>query len=179
MLNDEQVKVLESGGVAVLPTGSVYGIMASAHHQEAVDRVYNLKGRDPSKPSIILVADADDLKQFDVLEDDIDKARDYWPEMTSVIVPVPESVAEFLHRGTRSLAFRVPPSEGLRRVLELTGPLIAPSANPESEPPATTINEAKGYFGDKVDFYIDGGVCDEKPSKLIRINDDGVETLRE
>jgi len=179
MLSEEQISVLQDGGVGVLPTGSVYGLMASAYSHGGVERVYLLKNRDATKPSIILVSQPSDLEAFGVAQDQIDLSEPYWPGMTSIIFSVPESVPEFLHRGTHSLAFRVPPDEQLREVLAETGPLIAPSANPEGEDPATTIDEAKAYFGEELDFYVDGGMCDDKPSKLIKINDDGVETLRE
>jgi len=64
--------------------------------------------------------------------------------------------------------------------LKTTGPLIAPSANPEGQTPASTINDAVAYFGDAVDFYVDGGtVTNNEPSKLIRFLKNGaVEVLR-
>jgi len=179
MLSAKQITILQDGGVGVLPTGSVYGLMASAYSHSGVEKVYILKNRDQSKPSIILVSQPSDLEAFGIAPDQIEVTGPYWPGMTSIIFNVPESVPEFLHRGTSSLAFRMPPDEELREILSNTGPLIAPSANPEGQPPATSIEEARVYFDEAVDFYIDGGVCDDKPSKLIRINDSGVETLRE
>lgn len=62
----------------------------------------------------------------------------------------------------------------------LVGSLIAPSANPEARLPAKNIEEAKKYFGDLVDLYIDGGELKNKPSKLIRLNNNGsIIVLRE
>lgn len=69
----------------------------------------------------------------------------------------------------------MPADEGLRELLRQTGPLIAPSANPEGAPPARTISEAEAYFGDGVDIYVDGGEVplDINPSRLLRLHKDG------
>src|SRR5204863_149383 len=68
-----------------------------------------------------------------------------------------EEKFEYLHRGTNTLALRLPKDESLQNLLKKTGPLIAPSANVEGLPPAKNITDAKKYFGDGVDLYIDGG----------------------
>ena len=86
---------------------------------------------------------------------------------------------EYLHRGTKTLAFRIPKAAWLRKLLQETGPLIAPSANFEGEPPALTIRAAKKYFGENVDFYADAGRLVSKPSTLIKIERGKVTVLRE
>ncbi len=64
-------------------------------------------------------------------------------------------------------------------LLQKTGPLVAPSANPQGLTPASNIKEAKKYFGDRVDFYIAGGTLISKPSTIIKINKNGeIEVLR-
>ncbi|NUQ57634.1 MAG: Sua5/YciO/YrdC/YwlC family protein, partial [Candidatus Paceibacter sp.] len=75
-------------------------------------------------------------------------------------------------------AFRLPNDEYLRDLISQTGPLVAPSANLEGMPPATTIDAAEKYFGDKVDFYLDGGKAESSPSKLIKIEGDKIIELR-
>ena len=59
-------------------------------------------------------------------------------------------------------------------LLKETGPLVAPSANPEGEIPAKNIEEARKYFGNKVDFYIDEGKIISEPSTLVRIDEDEI-----
>jgi L-threonylcarbamoyladenylate synthase len=85
-----------------------------------------------------------------------------------------------LHRGKMSLAVRIPANEAIHALLERTGPLLTSSANHPGEPPANTIAEAKQYFGDRVDFYIDGGdLSANQPSTIVRIVDDAIEILRQ
>jgi L-threonylcarbamoyladenylate synthase len=64
-------------------------------------------------------------------------------------------------------------------LLQRTGPLIAPSANFEGEPPASTIRAAKKYFGKKVDFYADAGRLVSRPSTLIKMEKGWLIVLRE
>jgi L-threonylcarbamoyladenylate synthase len=78
-----------------------------------------------------------------------------------------------------SLAVRIPADAKLRKLLEQTGPLLTTSANLPDQPPAADIKQAKAYFGDKIDFYEDGGdLSGRQPSTLIRIIDDAIEVLR-
>jgi tRNA A37 threonylcarbamoyladenosine synthetase subunit TsaC/SUA5/YrdC len=98
---------------------------------------------------------------------------------TSVILPVVWKKAWYLHRGTERFRFRIPRDAALRRLLKKTGPLVAPSANPQGLPTAGNIKEAVAYFGGDVDFYVDGGTRRGRASRLIEIHPDGkVEVIR-
>ena len=61
----------------------------------------------------------------------------------------------------------------LLNLLKEVGPLVAPSANIEGQKPSETIDEAKRYFGDNVDFYMDGDRIESQPSTLIQLKSDG------
>lgn len=163
--------VLKRGGVAVMPTDTIYGIVGSALKQRAVERIYRVRKRKSSKPFIILISSLHDLAKFGIKPDARAKVflKKIWPGPISVILPCPRPKFRYLHRGTKTLAFRVPKPKALRALLKKTGPLVAPSANIEGELPALNIKEAKGYFGDKVDVYVDGKPKRVAPSLLIEI----------
>ncbi len=147
---------LIAGGVGVLPTDTIYGLVARALDSKAVERVYEVRRRRPDKPCIILIADAADLTLFGIKTDEAINGilKLVWPGPVSVVLPCEKSEFSYLHRGTKTLAFRLPANEQLQAILRKTGPLIAPSANPEGQKPAATIAEAKVYFEDTVDFYV-------------------------
>ncbi len=85
-----------------------------------------------------------------------------------------------MHQGTFRQAFRIPKAENFRTLLQKTGPLLTSSANLAGKAPSNTIQGAQDYFGDKIDFYVDGGdLSGRLPSTLIRVVDDAVEVLRE
>jgi len=174
------IKILENGGVGVIPTDTLYGLVAQALNKQAVSRVYRLKQRSVHKPFIILISSYEDLAVFGIKMDRNTESllKKYWPGPVSIILLSTLEKFRYLDRGSEGLAFRLPKKKKLLEILKKTGPLIAPSANPENKPPAKNIGVARKYFGDKVDFYLSGGTLNSKPSSLIRIKGENIEILR-
>ena len=170
-MDSETVKILKNDGVGIIPTDTLYGIVGSALSKKAVKRIYALKGRDENKPFIVLISSINDLKKFDVVLTTEQKKflNAVWPGKVSVVLSVPQKKFEYLHRGTKSLAFRLPKPEALRAFIKKTGPLVAPSANPQGETPSATVTEAMDYFCTEVDFYVPGPKKAGKPSRLISL----------
>ena len=173
-----------------MPTDTIYGIVGSALKKKTVERIYELRRRNSQKPMIILIGSMADLKKFGVKIGVQERKilNRIWPRLrqgyggqagkVSVILPCKSKKFSYLHRGTKSIAFRLPKPRWLKELLANTGPLVAPSANWEGETPARTIKEAKKYFGVKVDFYFDAGRRVSKPSTLLTIKDGGLKVLR-
>lgn len=170
---------LKKDAIGILPTDTLYGIVGSAFSKSAVERIYEVKKRNLKKPLIILISGLDDLKKFGVALTKPQKTylEKVWPGKVSVVLSSHTKKFEYLHRGTHSLAFRFPKKKSLQVILEKVGPLVAPSANPESLPPAETIAQAKKYFGNSVDFYISGGTKKGSPSRLITLDQEGKEKI--
>jgi L-threonylcarbamoyladenylate synthase len=171
---------LNEGGVAVIPTDTIYGIVAQARNRSAVEKIYTLKQRTPTKPLIILIHDLHDIEDFGVeLTTDLKlQLAQYWPGPVSIILDCNNSQFQYLHRETNSLAFRLPSNKNLQELLKLTGPLVAPSANTEGQPPARTIEEAMSYFPEGVDTFLKGPT-NQTPSKIIRISGNSIEIIRD
>ncbi len=172
---DEIVRTLTGGGIVVLRTDTIYGIVAQANNQVAVKKVFAAKQRPDEKTAIVLISSIDQL--FDQPGRTCDTS---WPGPYSIILPAP-SAPIWLHREDNTVAYRMPQPAELRAIIAQTGPLIAPSANINGGVPAATIAQAKAYFGDTVDLYVDGGVVPRNtpPSQLLRLRDNGaVERLR-
>jgi L-threonylcarbamoyladenylate synthase len=174
---DQVTPLLKNGAVGVMPTDTVYGLVTLASDHMAVHRFYSLKSRE-QKPGTLISASTDQVAALGVSWSEIDKVARYWPNPLSAVLPVEGN--EYLHQGVGTLAMRVVVDTRIRDLLEQTGPLITSSANQPGQPPATTIQEAIGYFGDSVDFYVDGGeIKDVLPSTIIRPIDGGIEVLRQ
>jgi len=159
---------LKRGEIAVIPTDTIYGIVCSALKKESVEKLYKIRKRDCLKPMIILIGSLDDLSIFNIKKSEI--FNKYWPGRVSIIVEC--NNFEYLHRGKKTLAFRLPDDKDLINILKISGPIVAPSANIEGEKPAETIEEAKKYFGDNVDLYIDKGIIKSNPSKIISLKEE-------
>ncbi|MFT5280972.1 MAG: L-threonylcarbamoyladenylate synthase [Flavobacteriaceae bacterium] len=178
-------KVLKENGIAVIPTDTIYGIVASVYSKKAIEDIYNIKKRDISKACIILCAsltDVENILQRELTQNEKESMDTYLQDgsRTSFVFGIDEKYKDelkYLHRGTISLSFRIVENKdilkGLHDLLKEVGPIIAPSANTEGYTPAENINEALKYFGKKVDVYIDGGRIVGKPSSVVRIYKDG------
>lgn len=164
----------------MLLTDTLYGIVGAALQPKAVERIYTLRKRNRTKPMIVLIASPKDLARFKVKLDHATKKilHTLWPGKVSVVLPCHGQRFAYLHRGTGAIAFRMPKNKMLISLIARTGPLVAPSANPAGLPPARTIAEAKRYFGDRVDFYVNGGRKKSRPSTVITIRKGVVTLLR-
>lgn len=172
---------IKNGAVAVIPTDTIYGIIGSALNPKTVEKIYKLRKRNSSKPMILLV---DSEKQISDLGiklsvEQISLLFKIWPNPISVVVDAPSQKLNYLHRGKRSLAFRVPHNEWLLKLLKVTGPIVAPSANFEGEDAAKNVEEARRYFRDSSEFYIDGGELKSKPSTVAKLEKSKLVVLRE
>lgn len=171
------VELLREGAVGVIPTDTLYGVVAQASNEAAVTKLYELKKRE-KKPGTLIAASIDQLVELGLKKRYLDAVKDYWPNPIGVVIPTGPALP-YLHQGKYSLAVRIPADKELRALLESTGPLVTSSANDPGQKPAQTIRQAIDYFGDAVDFYVDGGMLDGAASTIIRVVDDAVEVLRE
>lgn len=176
-LNDPAlVKMLEDGAVGVLPTDTIYGIACRAADGSAVEQLYKLKERE-RKPGTVIAASTQQLIDLGIPARYLNAAKQYWPNPVSI--ETPHDLA-YLHQDTRRQAFRVVKNQEVQNLLAQTGPLLTSSANDPGKPPANTIQEAEKYFGDQVDFYVDGGdLSGRPPSTIIKVVDDEVVVVRQ
>jgi len=174
---EEAARLLAKGAVGVMPTDTVYGLVAQADNESAVQRFYALKNRE-QKPGTLIAANTAQLLALGVPQSEIDQVAKWWPNQLSAVLTV--NGREYLHQGVGTLAMRVVAHPKIRELLEQTDPLITSSANQPGQPPATNLDEAAAYFGDTIDFYVDGGViADALPSTIIRPTATGIEILRQ
>lgn len=178
MFDDCVSQLQKTGAVGIIPTDTVYGIVARADDQVAVARLYQIKYRE-GKPGTIIAANLKQLEALGLKRRYLKAVEQFWPGAVSVIIPAISPELQYLHQGQLSLAVRLPDDPGLQKLLLATGPLLTSSANPPGQPTAVTIDRAKAYFGDQVDFYVDGGDLSARgPSTIIRVIDDAIEVVR-
>jgi tRNA threonylcarbamoyl adenosine modification protein (Sua5/YciO/YrdC/YwlC family) len=179
-LQDEDfITSLTQGAVGVMPTDTVYGLVTIAKNEESVAKLYALKSRE-HKPGTIIAANVEQLINLGMAESVVRPMQAYWPGPVSIIIPTGDNLS-YLRQDVPGLACRVPIDPVIHELLLRTGPLLTTSANHPGLAPATNLIESQAYFGDQVDFYVDGGeITDHQPSTVIRIEDDrSVTVLRQ
>lgn len=180
------IKRLQEGNIGVIASDTLFGLVGRADEPTVVEQIYTIKKRDTNKPCIILINDIAQLDDFHVALNDRFRnfLQEIWPNPITVILRLEEEYLgqyEYLHRGTGELTFRLPDNEKLQKVIEGVGPIIAPSANPEGEAPAQSIEDVKKYFGEMVDIYLDAEDTPYtgEPSTIIKIKEHKIQLIRE
>ena len=170
------VTLLAAGAVGIMPTDTVYGLVARADRPEAVTRMYALKHRE-AKPGTSIAANIEQLRTLGLPAAYLDRVAHLWPNPISVVIP---HTLAYIHQGRGDSPFRVVADPDLQALLAQTGPLVTTSANAPGEPTADDLASAQAYFGDRVDFYVDGGVqSDHAASTIIGLTDDGIVVYRQ
>lgn len=161
-------EVIQAGGVAGIPTDTLYGLAASPFSFAGVFRIFEIKGRDAGKALPVLIGSLDHLALLGVTADPRALAflSRYWPGPLTAILPLVRPLPA-AGEGT-TLAVRLPAPDWLRRVLAVTGPLTATSANRSGEPAAETAEDVEHFLGGDLNLIVDGGPSSERrPSTLV------------
>ena len=172
--------MLNQGRVGLIPTDTIYGLAARADNPAAVDKMSRLKQGDARyKPGTVIAAKVAQLIGLGVDAATVRRVAHLWPNPISIELPLGKNLEHLYQEGPHR-AFRVVADAKLSALLEATGPLITTSANIHGKPPANSLAEAEAYFGDKLDFYVDGGdLSGHLPSTLAIFRDGQLKVLRE
>ena len=180
---DQAIASLKRGDVIVFPTETLYGLGADALNPAAVEKVFQLKGRNPDTPIPIIVADRAMLKG--VVENIPPVAQtlmeQFWPgPLTLVLAAAPGTPKQLLNQ-TGGVGVRIssqPMATQLAR--QLGRPLTATSANPSGQQAASTIEQAQNYFAGDVEVFLDGGKLPSKiGSSVVEVIDGRIKIIRE
>ena len=183
MQNDKlnfAVEAINSNQVVGIPTETVYGIGVNPYSQEAVDKIFDLKGRDEDKPLSILVSSYYDLQKLDIVSTIPEVVELYWPGPLTIVVETTKEFADGV--GTKnpfSIGVRVPDNELAIELLKITGPLAVTSANRSGENDVKSNTEAEEIFGSNVTEYLEGSSVHGSGSTIIDFRVEGGEILRE
>lgn len=156
------VAALTASGLVVYPTETVYGLGADAGSEAALQRLIALKGRDAGKGISVLVADLDAARTLiagPIPQAATRLADAFWPGPLTLVLAAAAGVSRSLQGATGGVGLRCSSDPLCRALVGSFGrPLTSTSANPAGRPPATTAFEARAYFADAVDVYLDGGI---------------------
>lgn len=154
------IAALQAGQVVAIPTDTVYGLAASFYHPDAIERLYEIKGRETTKAFPVLIDTHErlfDLQRFD-REASFVLAQEFWPGPLTLVVWASNLVPEAVHRGAETVGLRMPDHPIARALIAgLGGALAVTSANRSGQPEAMTAEEVRDSLGNAVDVVIDGG----------------------
>ena len=160
----EQIKaavdVLGNGGVAAIPTDTLYGLAACAFDESATMKVYTLKGRPDGMALPLLLSDAKDALRcaVEVPERALPLMERFWPGALTLVLRKSAAVPDVVTAGLDTVALRVPDHPVARAIAAgLGAPITGTSANLSGRPGLTSAAAVRAEFGDAIDFVLDGG----------------------
>ena len=155
--------ILRCGGLAAIPTETVYGLAANALNGKAVAGIFAAKGRPVDNPLIVHICD---ISQWESLVQYIPEnarrlAEAYWPGPLTIILPKADCIPEEVSPGLSTVSVRFPSHPAAQAVIRAAGcPLAAPSANLSGKPSPTTALHVLEDMNGRIDAILDGGSCD-------------------
>jgi L-threonylcarbamoyladenylate synthase len=164
---EQAAAIIKSGGLAAFPTETVYGLGADAFNSAALARVFEAKGRPRFDPLIIHIAGPAGLDRPARLSElGADRralleklAGAFWPGPLTLVLPKRPELPGLATAGLSTVAVRVPSHPLAQKLIRLSGPLAAPSANPFGRLSPTRAEHVVRGLGGVIDCVIDGGPC--------------------
>jgi L-threonylcarbamoyladenylate synthase len=175
-------EILISGGIVAYPTESFYGLAVDAMNEEAIQRLFFIKKRDPDQPVLILIPDEQVLKRYvekipDIAGRMIEK---FWPGGLTIIFKAGPVISPLLTAKSDKIGVRLssnPIATNLSK--SINSPITGTSANISGQSPCVTAQQVDDSFGNSIDLILDGGetkggkgstIIDStvKPIKIVR-----------
>lgn len=155
-------QALKDGGLVAVPTETVYGLAANGLDEQAVQRVFEAKGRPENKPLSLMVTGEEAMDDLcaEVPEAARMLASCFWPGPLTIVLKAKEGIAPSVLAGGSTVGLRCPNHPMTQELLmELGRPLAAPSANLSGEESPTEVSQVLASLDGRIDGYIDGGPC--------------------
>lgn len=172
-------EVLNRGKLVVAPTETRYGLLARIDSPEAVNSLFEVKGRSYDKPSAIFVSDISTMKKLAEMPPKAQiLAGQFMPGPLTLVLNSKRDFGQFFTLNNKT-GFRISSSPLITALVAKSGPLSATSANLSGQKEAELVSEICDQFGDHIDLYLDGGRLNNPASTVVQVINDRATILRE
>lgn len=156
-------KVLKEGGLVAFPTETVYGLGCNALNEDAIKKIFEVKGRPGDNPLIVHISK---IGMLDALVEDYSGVvkkviSKFWPGPLTIVFKSSELVPSIVTADLDTVAVRMPSSAIAQKLIEIADvPVAAPSANLSGKPSPTSVKHVIEDLSGKIECIIDGGDCE-------------------
>ncbi|MDR3124633.1 MAG: threonylcarbamoyl-AMP synthase [Endomicrobium sp.] len=150
-------QIIKNGGIAIVPTDTVYGFAVDAFNVDAQKKVYKIKGRSQKKPLILMTKNLGSVKPIiQIPQKALKIAERFWPGQLTLIFSTTD-LGKVISGGRTNIGVRIPNNEFMLKMLEvLNSPVFTTSVNISNKKSAKDIKETL-IFDNIVDIIVDGG----------------------
>ena len=178
-------KTLKNGGVIAFVTDTVWGLGCLPTSTEGVEKIYEIKGRDRTKPLILMSNDIVNLTPYvkEIPENAKELISKYFPGALTLVLEKSNKTENYITSNKNTVGIRVPDNKFFKELCSIIdgGVLATTSANLSEHPSSKTYEEAKSSIGNLVDFIFEdyGYVCKGKESTVVLVTKDSCKILRQ
>jgi len=190
---ERAARTVQEGGLVILPTDTVYGVVCDPRLPAAVDEVYRVKGRRRELPLALLLRDMAQVSAYvqDVPETAVRAMQQFWPGGLTVLLRDTGEATAAIRARKKTIGLRLPAHVVPRLVADRLGfALASTSANRSGQPAPTTAEQAAEQLRGLVALVLDAGPAPvgqestvvnfaERPPRVLRAGAISVERLRE
>ena len=180
---DEAVAILKNGGAIGFPTETFYGLGADARNEAAVEKIFDVKGRDFNNPILVVIGEPGDIDLFaqDIPAQARALMKRFWPGPVTILFRASAAVSPKLTAGSGKIGIRLTSHPIAREIArKLGGPLTATSANLSGATECSSAAEVLAQLEGKIDGIVDGGITPGgKGSTIVDATISPVKVLRE
>jgi L-threonylcarbamoyladenylate synthase len=173
-------QIVRSGGLAVYPTETVYGLGCNPLDIEAVKRLLDVKG-ERNKPLPILTSSIGDADKIALISQNGKRlASKFWPGPLTMVFPKKPTLPDLVTFGLDSVGIRIPNNDVALELIHLSGGLlVGSSANRSGEAPPRAVQELSEELKEVVDVVLDGGATVQGvPSTVADLTQEKLRILR-
>jgi L-threonylcarbamoyladenylate synthase len=172
-----------NGSVISLATDTFYALAADPFNLRAVEQIFQIKGRQPWKPLLLLIDSMDQAESIAQKIPDLfyEIAEEFWPGPLTIVLPAAKHIPLKITGGTGTVGIRIPNFDLARQLVQAIDiPIIGTSANLTAHPPCSSADEVLGQLGGKIELILDSGkLSTAGPSTIIDLAKDPPSIIRE
>lgn len=173
--------IVKNGGLAIFPTDTVWGLGCSIERLDAIQRLYQIKGREPEKPTAVLVGSLQMAHEYGTFSQSAKElAALYWPGPLTLVMDMHASVPTEIRGKEGKVGLRYPKFSLIEELTNLIGcGIVTGSANFAGEPAPARKELIDQRLRNLVDVMLDGECGGEQPSTVVDVSGKEVKVLRE
>lgn len=163
------VKTLQQGGVAIFPTDTVWGMGCSVNREDGISKFYDIKQREPDKPTAVLVGSIEQAERYGILNDQaLSLMKAHWPGALTIIVEAKDNVPASIMGQTKTIGLRFPDFELVKELTTLLDcGLVTGSANFSGQPSPFQKSDLDPELLKRVDIVLDSECGNQPPSTVV------------
>ena len=178
---NKAVEILQSGGLVVYPTDTIYGLGCDLHNKKALEKIFRIKEMEEKSPLSFISPDLSEVSRYAKVSNQAYRVMNKClPGPFTFLLPAMKEVNHYMLYKRKQIGIRVPGSNICQMLAqELRNPLISTSVPLWREKVLNSGEIIHDYFGKEIDLVLDIGTMISEPSTIVDLTEDEFEITRQ